>query len=169
MTAVVSVSAPRREVIQLHLQQRLLARAVQDQLSQNIRPPARESVQLNLPILLQAKERGSDQLNLQIRRRGRARRVSLRKARRASFRRASPRKALRRAPPTRASPRTSATARARARSEAARVVERFFLRRNPHYAFFSQFVFHDAHGMHQFLMVSRLTCCISCLSRDTSF
>ena len=24
----------------------------------------------------------------------------------------------------------------------------------------SQFVFHDAHGMHQFLMVSRLTCCI---------
>ena len=99
-------------------------------------PSARESVQLNLPILLQAKERGSDQLNLQIRRRGRARRVSLRKARRATLRRASPRKALRRAPPTRARPRTSATARARARSEAARVMECFFLRRNPHYALF---------------------------------
>ena len=72
-------------------------------------------------------------------RRGRARRVSLRKARRATLRRASPRKALRRAPPTRASPRTSTTARARARSEAARVMECFFLRRNPQYAFLSSF------------------------------
>ena len=119
MTAVVNVNEPKREVILRHPRPRLLARAAQDQLSQNIRPLARESVPLNLPTLLQAKERGSDQLNLQIRLKERARRASLRKARRATLRRASPSKALLRAPPTRASPRTSATARARARSEAA--------------------------------------------------
>ena len=46
-------------------------------------------------------------------------RANLRKAKRATPRRASPRKVLRKAPPRRASPRASTTARARARSEAA--------------------------------------------------
>ena len=99
-------------------------------------PSGKGSVQLNLPTLLRAKERGSVQLNLQIRLKARARRASFRKAKRATMRRASPRKALQKAPPRRASPRASATARARARSEAARVREGFSLRRNPHYALF---------------------------------
>ena len=52
MTVVESVNEPRNEVIQRQLRLRLLARAVQDQPSQRIRP------QLSLPILLRAKVRG---------------------------------------------------------------------------------------------------------------
>ena len=67
---------------------------------------------------------------------GKGKKGELQKGKRATMRRASPRKALRKAPPRRASPRASTTARVRARSEAVRVREGFFLRRNPHYALF---------------------------------
>ena len=139
MIAAEKLNEPRREVILLP-EKKLLARAVQDQPSQRIRPQARGSVLLNLPILLKA--RGNALLSLLIRLRARAkarastqhpttnqkdkvdgstglmRRAKLQKAKRATQRRASPRKALPRAPPRRASPRASTTARARARSEA---------------------------------------------------
>ena len=74
-------------------------------------PKTRGSVQPNLPTRLQAKERGNVQLNLQIRLKARAKRATLRKARRATSSKASPRRATRRAPPRRARPETSTTAR----------------------------------------------------------
>ena len=58
MTVAESVNEPRNEVIQHQLRLRLLARAVQDQPSQRIRPQAKASDPLSLPILLRAKERG---------------------------------------------------------------------------------------------------------------
>ena len=69
MTAVENVSEPKREVILSHLRQKLLARAVQDQPSQTIRPQAR----------------GSDQLNLQIRLKERARRASFQKGKKGDY------------------------------------------------------------------------------------
>ena len=124
MIDAVKLSEPKREVTLL-LKKKLLARAAQDQPSQRIRPQARGSVLLNLPTRLKEKARASVQRNLMRSQKALVdgsmdlARANLRKAKRATMRRASPRKALRKAPPRRASPRASATARARARSEAA--------------------------------------------------
>ena len=88
MTAVVNVNEPKTEVILRQPQPRLLARAAQDQLSQKNRPLARESVQLNL----WAKERGSDQLNLQIRLKARARMGESQKGKKGDLEKGKPKK-----------------------------------------------------------------------------
>ena len=125
MIDAVKLSEPRREVILL-LKKKLLARAAQDQPSQRIRPQARGNALLNLPTRLKAKARArASTQDLMRNQKAKVdgsiglKRANLRKAKRATLRRASPRKALRKAPPRRASPRASTTARARARSEAA--------------------------------------------------
>ena len=111
MIDAVKLSEPKSEVILL-LKKKLLARAAQDQPSQRIRPQERGNVLLNLPIRLKAKARArastQDPMKNQ-----KAKVDGSTGQKRANLRKA------RRAPPRRASPRASTTARARARSEAA--------------------------------------------------
>ena len=109
MIDAVKLSEPKSEVILL-LKKRLLARAAQDQPSQRIRPQARGSVLLNLPIRLKARARASTQ---DLMKNQKAKVDGSTDQKRANLRKA------RKAPPRRASPRASTTARARARSEAA--------------------------------------------------
>ena len=92
---------------------------MQDQPSQRIRPQAKASDPLSLPILLRAKERGKRPAEPADPPKGKGKKGESQKGKKGDTEKGKTAKGSSKAPPRRASPRASTTAKARARSEAA--------------------------------------------------